>query len=266
VIAHELAPEVVLPRLNTLRYGRTLELRATTGSTNDDAKRAAAHGAAPGHVVVADTQQRGRGSQGRDWSSPVGDDLYLSIVDRPRVPLAQLPPLTLAVGLGVADAIDALRPDARTTSRVKWPNDVQLGGRKCAGILIEASATADTRADDASLVIGIGVNVNRETFPPELSTSATSLRLETATRARLDRTAALCAVLLHVELWVQRFCDQGSACVAQALSERLALLGERAVCGELRGIVRGVTASGALRIETTQGEREAIAGRLLPDA
>src|SRR6185503_19101937 len=119
-------------------------------------------------------QRRGRGSHGRSWASPSGGDLYLSIVARPQLPLAQLAPLTLAVGLGVADAADAvLGAAARAPARVKWPNDVWLGGKKCAGILVE------TRSGSAApeLIVGVGVNVNRVSFPDELAVTATSLRL-----------------------------------------------------------------------------------------
>ena len=69
--------------LETDRYGRSLDVREVTGSTMDDAREAAAAGAADGHVVLADRQESGRGSHGRAWSSPGGEDLYLSIVSRP---------------------------------------------------------------------------------------------------------------------------------------------------------------------------------------
>ncbi len=263
---NELENERIQRGLRTQRYGRSYEFRALTESTNDDAKLAAANAALDGHVIVADTQLRGRGSQGRKWSSPKAEDLYLSIVDRPRVAFAALPPLTLAVGLGVAAAVDALR-GARgraEPSRVKWPNDVQIARKKCAGILIEATASG---SELCSLVIGIGLNVNRSAFPAELAPLATSLRLERAAEdgaAALDRGHALCELLGHVEQWVDRFTLQGPEVVARALSSRLAMLGERAVCGEVTGIVRGVSASGALRMETSGGMRELISGRLLP--
>ncbi|HEX2678112.1 MAG TPA: biotin--[acetyl-CoA-carboxylase] ligase [Polyangiales bacterium] len=255
----------VFAQLRTQRYGRSLDLRHVTDSTNDDARQAALGGAPNGHVVVADAQRHGRGSQGRDWSSPHGEDLYLSIVDRPSVAFAALPPLTLAVGLGVAEAVDALRGDAGAAapSRVKWPNDVQIDRKKCAGILIEATASGGGELQ--SLVIGIGLNVNRTEFPSELSALATSLRLQHAQQRPLDRTAALCTLLDHVERWVDRFAQEGAESVTRALASRLALLGERASCGEVRGIVRGVSPGGALRMETEHGVREIIAGRLLPD-
>ena len=258
---HELSQERVLPLLRTQHYGRSLDFRPSTGSTNDDAKDAAAMAAPRGHVVIADVQHKGRGSQGRVWSSPDDGDLYLSIVERPNIAFAQLPPLTLAVGLGVAEAVDALLGLDAQRTKVKWPNDVQVDGKKCAGILIEATALG---AELQSVVIGIGLNVNRTAFEPELSQQATSLRLQRAGHARLDRTLALAALLLHVERWVERFTSEGPESVSAALRQRLAMLDLPARCGEVHGIVRGVAGSGALLMETDSGLRELISGRLLP--
>lgn len=255
--------ERVRDRLTTERYGRSLSWLALTDSTNDDAKRAAEAGARDGHVIVADAQRRGRGSHGRTWSSPEADDLYVSIVARPQVAFAALPPLTLAVGLGVAHAVDALRGEtAPAPSRVKWPNDVQLDGKKVAGILVEASASGATLD---SLVIGIGLNVNRAEFVDELAPHATSLRMAHPDRISIDRVHALCEVLAHVEAWVDRFARDGADAIACALSSRLALLGEPARCGDTVGIVRGVTPQGALLMETANGMKELIAGRLMPE-
>lgn len=261
-MTHPLAAERVLPQLQTQRYGRSLQFLPVTDSTNDDAKRAAAAQAVDGHVVVADMQHAGRGSHGRNWESPQGQDLYLSIVARPQIAFPQLPPLTLAVGLAVAEAVDELLADTgeARASLVKWPNDVWLAGKKCAGILVEATALG---SELDSVVIGIGLNVNRLRFPSELVATATSLRAQHPEQLELDRTQALCTLLLAVERWVDRFALQGAAAISEAIAPRLAMRGERARCGELTGIVRGVSASGALLLQTTNGVQELIAGRLL---
>jgi BirA family biotin operon repressor/biotin-[acetyl-CoA-carboxylase] ligase len=256
-----LSLERISAALTTQRYGRSLRHVASTDSTNDDARSAIEAGAASGHVIVADAQARGRGSRGRVWSSPAGSDLYLSIVDRLPVALAELPPLTLAVGLGVAEAVDGLLGSV-ATSHVKWPNDVLLDGKKCAGILIEASTDAH---GVTNVVIGIGLNVNRCEFPEELQALATSLRLQRATLEPLDRNVTLATLLESVERWVDRFVREGAAASVRALTPRLALLGRRARCGEDPnhvGIVRGVDPSGALLLETAAGVIPMIAGRL----
>lgn len=247
-------------QLRTQRYGRSVTYKPLTASTNDDAREARNAGAELGHVVVADAQSAGRGSRGRSWVSPAGTDLYLSIVDRLALALAELPPLTLAVGLGVADAVDELLAGSGAPrAEVKWPNDVQIAGKKCAGILIEASTGLP--GGDA-LAIGIGLNVNRTEFPAELAGSATSLRL---TRSdALDRSYALQVLLERVEERVDAFVHQGAAATVQALVPRLALLGQAARCDDVEGVVRGVEATGALLFETGRGVERVVAGRLTP--
>ncbi|HET6332679.1 MAG TPA: biotin--[acetyl-CoA-carboxylase] ligase [Polyangiales bacterium] len=257
---HELDASRVEPYLQTQRYGRSLRALDVTGSTNDDARADAASGAASGHVVLADMQSSGRGSNGRAWSSPRGQDLFFSIVDRPAVSLPQLPPLTLAVGLGVAEAVESVvgTPGA---CQVKWPNDVWLNGKKCAGILVETSALGSTVE---SVVIGIGLNVNRLEFDEELRDIATSLRATSSERPPFDRPLVLAKVLFAVEHQVDRFVAEGPASIVQALEPRLAMIGERAVCGEIEGVVTGVSSSGALLMRTERGVVEVHAGRLMP--
>jgi len=254
----ELTPERILPALTTARYGRSLRALASTGSTNDDARADGAAGAASGHLVLADAQTGGRGSNGRSWQSPEGLDLYLSIVDRPPLAMAQLPPLTLAVGLGVASAVERLLGEG-IRCEVKWPNDVLLDGKKCAGILVEATTLGSAVE---LVVIGIGLNVNRLSFPDALASNATSLRATRPDQAPFDRLAVLATLLAAVEHEVDRFVAAGPAAVAHALAPRLAFVGRQVRCGDVEGILRGVSDGGALRLQTSQGLRELHAGRL----
>ncbi len=256
----ELRASQVEPLLRTLRYGRSLRVLDEAGSTNDEARADAASGAASGHVVVADMQTSGRGSSGRTWSSPRGQDLFVSIVDRPQLSLAQLPPLTLAVGLGVAEAVESVL-ELPGSCRVKWPNDVWVHRKKCAGILVETSA-AGTRVE--SVVIGIGLNVNRLEFGVELRDIATSLRANHTERAPFDRAEVLARLLFSVEQQVDRFLSEGPTAIVRALEPRLAMVGERARCGEIEGEVAGVNVNGALLMRTERGLTEVHAGRLLP--
>jgi BirA family biotin operon repressor/biotin-[acetyl-CoA-carboxylase] ligase len=259
----ELAPERIAALLQTARYGRSLRVVALTDSTNDDALGDAAAGAVDGHVVVADAQRSGRGSHGRQWTSPAGTDLYLSIVAQPQLPPAQLPTLTLAVGLGVAEAVDELLVAGEAArevraAQVKWPNDVWLRGRKCAGVLVEA------RSSLPQVVIGIGLNVNRTEFPPELSALASSLRLEQPERVPVDRARALAVLLLAIERAVDRLVAQGPDALMLELGSRLALRGTRVRCGDRVGHIVGVAPSGALRLATDHGVVELVAGRVEP--
>jgi BirA family biotin operon repressor/biotin-[acetyl-CoA-carboxylase] ligase len=142
-----------------------LHLRRTT-STNERASALAAGGAPHGTLVTAAEQTAGRGRQGRTWTAPPGRSLLCSVVVRhpPRL-------LPLAAGAAVADAVDAAADGQR--AQIKWPNDVLLGGRKVAGILVEG------RPQERWAVVGIGLNVAvAETdFPPELAGRAATLGL-----------------------------------------------------------------------------------------
>lgn len=247
--------------LQTTRYGRSCTYRPQTASTNDDARNAILAGAPRGHAIVADTQTAGRGSRGRSWESPAGTDLYVSIIDSLPVAVAELPPLTLAVGLAVADTVDSLLQLAEPErANVKWPNDVLIGGKKCAGILIETSLGMPS---GDWVIIGIGLNVNRLSFPPELST-ATSLRLQCAQAEALDRDTALRTLLDRVEARVDAFVAEGAAATVEALLPRLSLRGQQAYLDERLGTVRGVAPSGALLFETAHGVEHVVAGRLTP--
>lgn len=255
----DLVEERVRALLRSRRYGHSLRVLPETDSTNDDARADADAGAVDGHVVVADAQRRGRGSHGRSWASPAGTDLYLSIVARPDLPLAQLSPLTLAVGLGVAEGVDAALDDANVApARVKWPNDVWLVGKKCAGILVEARTTGER----TELVIGVGLNVNRLSFPDEIATGATSLRASRSDRKTLDRGAVLAALLVHIERRVDAFVREGGEPLSRALEARLALRGARVRCDGREGTLLGIAPSGALRLATEAGVVELISGRI----
>lgn len=256
----DIAPLRLAGLLATARYGRSLEVLASTGSTNDDAMRRAQADAPSGHVVLADHQLAGRGARDRSWVSPPGTDLYLSIVDRPRVEQAKLPPLTLAVGLGVADAVDELLSGTGAPgSEVKWPNDVRLGGRKCAGVLVEA-VTAGERI--VAVVIGIGLDVNRKNWPDDLVDEATSLCEVRADGKPLDRGVAFATLLAAVERWVDRFVAQGVAPIVTALDARLAFRDRRVHCEGVEGTLLGIAPTGAVRIATAGGVRELVTGTL----
>ena len=138
----------------------------STESTMTVAARLAAEGCAPGTVVVAEEQTAGQGRHGRRWHSEKGAGLYVSIVLGRELPPESLQSLTLALGLATREAILLATGLA---CELKWPNDLLIGGRKCAGILVQKTALA--------VIAGIGVNVNQTGFPPELEESATSLRM-----------------------------------------------------------------------------------------
>jgi BirA family biotin operon repressor/biotin-[acetyl-CoA-carboxylase] ligase len=234
----------VSARLETRCYGRSLEVRASTASTNDDAREAAAAGAPRGHVVVADAQSAGRGARGRAWVSPPGTDLYLSIVERPDLSPRALAAITLAVGLGVRDACAALLETRGVGARVdvKWPNDVRIEGLKCAGVLVESSSVGDALGP---VILGIGLDVNRTSWPEELRGVATSL----ATYAGpLERDLVLATLLRCVEARVDALLRDGAPATIQALRPHLAMVGEAVEIDGVPGRLEGIDDDGALRV------------------
>ena len=243
----DLQPERVQSRVSG-NWGSSLAVHDSTTSTMDDASAAAANGAPEGHVVLADQQTRGRGARGRQWLSPSGSDLYFSVVTRPAVDPASTALITLATGLGVRDAVASLLPGRSVL--VKWPNDIWIESRKCAGVLVE-SRMLGMRID--SVIIGVGLNVNRMQWPPELAGGATSLRAERSGEEPFDRAEVLATLLSHMERWVERFVRDGATIVVDALRPSLALVGERVRWEDGNGVFDGIDVDGAARVRTNAG-------------
>ena len=182
--------ENILSKLTTAcPWQDTLRLYDTLGSTNTLAKELAKAGAPQGTVVIADRQTGGRGRMGRQFHSPAGQGIYLSVILRPYCRAEQLMHLTCAVAVAMCDAVEkvaGLRP------QVKWINDLILGNRKVGGILTELSLDG-VMVDFA--VVGIGINCNQqaEDFPAELQEIAGSLA--TATGKSVDREALAAAMI-----------------------------------------------------------------------
>lgn len=246
--------------LNSRVYGRSRVVVAETGSTMDDARAAEEAGLPDGHVVVADTQSAGRGSRGRTWHSPAGVDLYFSVVARPALSSNAWPLLTLAVGAGVAEALG--EASARSAT-IKWPNDVLLDGKKCAGILVETRSSAGTAPESA--IIGVGVNVNRRAFPEaDYDLAPTSIALRTGEDA--GRAKLLAAVLGAMERHVDLLRREGPSAVVRAVEAQLAFRGQSVRWEGGSGTVQGIAQDGALRVTRALDGVETLlrAGRVLP--
>ena len=153
----------------------------SVGSTNDEALALADAGAAEFTSVLADEQRAGRGRRGRSWASPPGAGMYLSIIVRDEGLGAQVPLVTLAAGVAVAEALVDV---SGLPVELKWPNDVVIGRpwRKLAGILCEASALGTSQG---VMVVGVGANLLRAAYPPEVAGRATSLDAECDGRVAL---------------------------------------------------------------------------------
>jgi BirA family biotin operon repressor/biotin-[acetyl-CoA-carboxylase] ligase len=255
-------------RLATRALGRSVVILSETRSTMDDARTALIAGAPDGHLVVADHQTEGRGTHGRTWSSPAGQDLYFSFIARPKMPIERLPTMALAVGLGLARAVAALVHAGVVDAgrvRLKWPNDVLVDGHKCAGILVETRATND---GVDGVIVGVGLNCNRRDLDvaPEAA-AATTLRatsLALATGLDRDRDEVLSVVLASIEDALYVWQNEPLAVTLSAVDAWLAFRGERVRLdgAESEGTLVGLADDGGLRIATDSGERSFQAGRL----
>ena len=234
-------------RSGTGRLGGPLVHLDVVGSTNDRARELAIGGAPHGTVVIAERQTAGRGRQGRTWSAPPGRALTLSAVVR--IDAGGFDLLPLAVALAVCEACERA---ADVRCEIKWPNDVWIGGRKAAGILIEG------RLQEGWAILGIGINVNTapEELENELRESATSLRI--ASGGGVSREVVLDALFDRLAAWLEQL-DRAER-VISAYRERDALYGQRIAWtqGERRmtGEARGVDDDGTLVVFT--GETEPV--------
>jgi BirA family biotin operon repressor/biotin-[acetyl-CoA-carboxylase] ligase len=202
-------------------------------STNVRARELAGRGAPHGTLVTASEQSAGRGRQGRTWTAPANRALLFSVVlrDPPRL-------LPLAAGVAVAEVVGA-------QARLKWPNDVHVGGRKVAGILVEG------RPQERWAVLGVGVNValRPEDFPPELEDSAATLGLEPGAIEPV-----LVKLLAALERWLQAPADQ----VLEAVRARDALYGLAVRWADGQGRADGIDPEGRLLVQTAAGGRVAL--------
>lgn len=171
------------------RAGNEIVVVEETGSTNDLAWAAAERGATEGFVVFAEHQTKGRGQYGRRWESAPNLGLWFSILLRPALSLRESPKLTLQLAHTIAATIEE---ETGLSPAIKPPNDIYIGDRKVAGVLVEGKTASD---GSYVAVAGIGINVNQtpDDFPEELRETAGSLAM--ATGKNLSRTRLAIALL-----------------------------------------------------------------------
>ena len=232
--------------LRTKSFGRNLIFEPTVGSTMDVARDAALRRAAEGTVALADEQTAGRGRLGRSWITPPATNIAATLLLRPQASV--LREIAMIAPLAVCHAVQDV---AGIRADIKWPNDVQVGGKKLAGILIETDLTAP---HGGFVLVGTGINVN---FDPrehaEIRHTATSLRAELG--RDIDREVLLASHLAHFEgLYTAA---QSGESMRDRWRERLVTLGKdvRATWqgGAAEGIAEDVDADGALLIRTADG-------------
>ena len=235
--------------------GKTVYHYEETGSTNDRAKELAAAGCPHGTLVTAEEQTAGRGRRGRSWSSPSGTAVYMSLVLRPKLPPTSASMVTLVAELAVSAAVKKV---TGAESRIKWPNDLVVGNKKICGILTEMSAELDCIH---YVVIGIGINTGQREFPEEISSTATSLFLETG--KPVNRCRLVAAVMEELEGYYESYCRAGDlSLLKEEYNRELAGAGGEvrvlSPAGEYTGVSRGIDEEGRLLVDRADGTRECV--------
>lgn len=160
-------------------------------STNNRAKEAGDNKAPHGTLFVADMQVAGKGRRGRVWQSPAGSSIYMTILLYPEISPLKAPQLTLVMAIAVAEGIKEV---TGLDTKIKWPNDIVVNGRKICGILTEMSTEIDYINH---VVIGAGINVNQDDFPEDIRKTASSLKMELGKQVK--RSELIAAIMKSFE-------------------------------------------------------------------
>jgi BirA family transcriptional regulator, biotin operon repressor / biotin---[acetyl-CoA-carboxylase] ligase len=237
--------------------GREIVWLESCGSTMAEAARLASAGCASGTVAVAEEQTAGQGRHQHTWLSERETGLYVSTVLLPDFPEESTRVLSMALGLATSEAI-ARTTDLRTDLR--WPNDVLIGEKKCAGILVHMEASA--------LITGIGINVNQTSFPPEIAGIATSLRI--ASGRPQPRERLLIHLLESMDSFTRMLAEAGKSPVLRMFARTSSYAAGKRVIVEqgeqtIEGVTDGLDPSGFLYVRRADGSRVTIlAGGVRP--
>ncbi|AOY75156.1 biotin--[acetyl-CoA-carboxylase] ligase [Clostridium formicaceticum] len=241
-------------QLRTKEIGQEILLFDSVDSTNNYSKKIAKD-AIHGTVVIGEEQTGGRGRLGRNWSSPKGEGIWMSIILKPSIPPTEGMKMTQ---IAAASVCKAIREAAGVEGYIKWPNDIVVGGKKVCGILTEMAGELN-KID--YLIVGIGINVNNQSFPEEFKDIATSLTIEKG--KKIDRKTLIACILKEFETLYQHYIDR------RTLDETLeiirlysAVLGKtvRIIKGEqeLKGRVLEINDEGLLKVQLEDGKEELL--------
>jgi BirA family biotin operon repressor/biotin-[acetyl-CoA-carboxylase] ligase len=258
-VADLLLPDIVRPLVSGTIFSSHIRHFFRIGSTNTEAMAAAAEGEPEGTVLFAEQQTAGRGRGSNVWVSAPSDGIYCSVILRPQLAPADALVLSLLAGVAVAEAV---QQTTGLQSDLRWPNDVLLDEKKFCGILTEMHAEA-TRV--RYVVVGIGINVNHQSFPTEFETIPTSLRM--AAGHEWSRVEIAAALLKSLDTWYRSL----SGDVAETRSAVIRSFEQRSSYARSRfvhvaegpgydGVTEGLDSRGFLLVRTPSGVRTVLSG------
>ncbi|MBU2700665.1 BirA family biotin operon repressor/biotin-[acetyl-CoA-carboxylase] ligase [Sporomusaceae bacterium BoRhaA] len=258
MVPDRLRPEEIIPHFSTQWLGKKIVYFDDVSSTNNEARNEAQRGAPEGTIVIAESQNNGKGRLARGWYSPQYQGIWLSVVLRPKFRPADAPKCSLLAAVALERAI------FRQTGihcGIKWPNDLLYDNKKLIGILTEMSAEFDAIN---YIVIGMGINVNTfaDDLPQELQTIATSLAMITG--EKVNRKVLLGKILEELEHSYDKVCSEGFGPLLDEWRRKSITLGKIVdVFGmdeQFSGKAVDIDADGALLIERETGIERVLAG------
>jgi BirA family transcriptional regulator, biotin operon repressor / biotin---[acetyl-CoA-carboxylase] ligase len=246
-----LTPDMLRQRLRGSLFGKRIYHFFKTDSTNQVAMELGHAGEPEGAVIIAEEQTAGRGRAGHSWHSERAAGIYATILLRPRLAPVQAPLLTMMAGLSARAAVQAA---TELSVDLKWPNDLMISGKKLGGILTEMHAEP---SQVRFVIVGIGINVNQQKFPAELTGASTSLRMETGRMQ--SRLEVLVQFLRQFESDYKELLSEGSSGVVKrfeaassyARGKRLRVTNGRE---SFIGVTAGLEETGLLRVKRDDGE------------
>lgn len=240
--------------MKTVWTGHPAHFYPSLDSTNIRAKLEAQNGAPQGTLIVADRQTAGRGRRGRVWESPAGVNVYCSLLLKPDYAPEQASMTTLVMALAVVDGIEQT---CGLQTRIKWPNDIVVGGKKVCGILTEMELE---KTSVRHIVIGIGINVGRQKFPSQLTTATT---LEAECGKKVSRASLIANTMRAFEGYYADFEANGDLSgLLERYNKLSANCGQKVRVldpqGEFQGVALGINRKGELQVRCGNGSVVAV--------
>ena len=241
--------EKILSCLHTKYMGREIYHYEVTDSTNERAKEHFKENASHGTLVVADSQTGGKGRRGREWASPKGEAVYMSLLLKPDFSPEYASMLTLVMALSLVKSLEQVYESKEHLIQIKWPNDLIWNKKKIAGILTEMSADMNSIH---YVIVGVGINLNNTGFSKDLQEKATSLQAETGLYK--DRAEVIAKTLELFEKDYEVFCQTFDMKNLKVEYEKYLVNKDVTVRvldpkGEYTGIARGINDKGELLVE-----------------
>jgi BirA family biotin operon repressor/biotin-[acetyl-CoA-carboxylase] ligase len=246
-----LSPSLLRRRLRDSSFGKRIYHYFKTASTNTIALELGHAGEPHGAIVVAEEQTGGRGRAGRSWHSERSSGIYVTTLLRPQISPILAPLITMVAGLAVRDAV---QEETGVAADLRWPNDLLANGNKFCGILSEMYAEP---SQVKFVIVGIGINVNHTSFPPELAGMATSLRMITG--RPVSRLQLLVRLLRQLESYYNRFLTEGAESILARFTETSSYARGKRVRINIGsesyvGTTDGLEPNGLLRVRRDDGE------------